>query len=380
MASLTALGLMSGTSLDGIDVALIETDGERVTRFGPVGYRVYVEGERDLLRRALAAATALTDRAARPDVLAEAEALVTDAHARTVEDFLGTHGIDRKDVAVIGFHGQTVLHRPQRRLTVQIGDGAALAERIGVPVVYDLRAADVAAGGQGAPLVPVFHRALVENLQKPHPLAVLNIGGVANVTYIDGTDLIACDTGPGNALIDDFMMAKSGAACDRDGVTAARGRIDEPWLAAALTQPFFAAPPPKSLDRNAFASLDASGLSLDDGAATLTALTAVAVGAVVPLLPRAPRAWIVAGGGARNATMMRMLGERLAPATVEAAQTLGWASDAIEAQAFAFLAVRSLNRLPITFPGTTGAPRPMTGGVLTGIRYPGSAIRSQKKT
>jgi len=231
-----------------------------------------------------------------------------------------------------------------------------------------LRAADVAAGGQGAPLVPAFHRALVENLQRPHPVAVLNIGGVANVTYIDGTDLIACDTGPGNALIDDFMMARSGASCDRDGAAAARGRIDEAWLAAALTQPFFAAPPPKSLDRNAFASLDSSGLSLDDGAATLTALTAGAVAAIVPLLPRAPRTWIVAGGGARNATLMRMLAARLAPATVEAAQTLGWASDAIEAQAFAFLAVRSLNRLPITFPGTTGVPRPMTGGVLAGIR------------
>jgi anhydro-N-acetylmuramic acid kinase len=364
MASLTALGLMSGTSLDGIDAALIESDGERIACFGPVGYRPYRDGERDLLRRAFAGATGLSDRAARPDALAEAEALITDAHARTVEDFLGTHGIDRKDVAVIGFHGQTVLHRPEHRLTVQIGDGAALARRIGVPVVYDLRAADVAAGGQGAPLVPVFHRALVENLQKPHPVAVLNIGGVANVTYIDGTDLIACDTGPGNALIDDFMMARSGASCDRDGAAAARGRIDEAWLAAALTHAFFAAAPPKSLDRNAFASLDTSGLSLDDGAATLAALTAGAVAAVVPLLPRAPRTWIVAGGGARNATLMRMLAARLAPATVEAAQTLGWASDAIEAQAFAFLAVRSLNRLPITFPGTTGAPRPMTGGIV----------------
>jgi anhydro-N-acetylmuramic acid kinase len=364
MASLAALGLMSGTSLDGIDAALIETDGERVGRFGPVGYRRYAEGERDLLRRALAAATALTDRNARPGVLTKAEALVTQAHAEAVEDFLRAHAIARGDIAVVGFHGQTVLHRPERRLTVQIGDGAALARRIGVPVVYDLRAADVAAGGQGAPLVPVFHRALVENLHRPHPIAVLNIGGVANVTYIDGADLIACDTGPGNALIDDFMMARSGVPCDRDGAAAARGRIDEGWLAVALAHPFFAAPPPKSLDRNAFASLDASGLSLEDGAATLTAFTAGAVAAVVPQLPRTPRCWIVAGGGARNATLTRMLAERLAPATVEAAQTLGWSSDAIEAQAFAFLAVRSLNGLPITFPGTTGAPGPMTGGSI----------------
>ncbi|HML12037.1 MAG TPA: anhydro-N-acetylmuramic acid kinase [Xanthobacteraceae bacterium] len=364
MTSLTAVGLMSGTSLDGIDVALIKTDGERVASFGPAGYRPYAEGERDLLRRALAAAAGLSDRAARPGVLAEAEARVTDAHTRAVEDFLATHGIDRKDVAVVGFHGQTVLHRPERRLTVQIGDGAALARRLGVPVVFDLRAADIAAGGQGAPLVPVFHRALTADLRRPHPIAVLNIGGVANVTYIDGAELVACDTGPGNALIDDFMRATSAAAYDRDGAAAASGRVDAAWLAAALKDPFFAAPPPKSLDRNAFAHLDASGFALEDGAATLTAFTAAAVAAVVPLLPRAPRAWIVAGGGARNATLMRMLSERLAPATVEAAQTLGWSSDAIEAQAFAYLAVRSLNGLPITFPGTTGAPHPLTGGVL----------------
>jgi anhydro-N-acetylmuramic acid kinase len=364
MASLTALGLMSGTSLDGIDVALIETDGERIARFGPAGYRPYAEGERDLLRHALADATGLSDRAARPGVLAEAEMLVTQAHADAVEDFLRTHGLDRSKIAVIGFHGQTVLHRPEQGLTVQIGDGAALARRTGVPVVFDLRAADVAAGGQGAPLVPVFHRALVENLQRPRPVAVLNIGGVANVSYVDGDDLIACDTGPGNALVDDFMMAKSGAPYDRDGAAAARGRIDEAWVAGALAHPYFVMPPPKSLDRNAFASLDASGLSLEDGAATLTAFTAAALAAVVPLLPRSPRSWIVAGGGARNPSMMRMLGERLAPATVEAAQTFGWSSDAIEAQAFAFLAVRSLNGLPITFPGTTGAPQPMTGGIL----------------
>jgi anhydro-N-acetylmuramic acid kinase len=362
--TLRALGLMSGTSLDGIDAALIETDGERVARFGPVGYRPYADGERNLLRRALAAATGLSDRAARPGVLAEAEALVTQAHARAVEDFLKTNGIDRSGVGVIAFHGQTVLHRPARRLTVQIGDGAALARRTGMPVVFDLRAADVAAGGQGAPLVPVFHRALVENADWLRPVAVLNVGGVANVTYIDGPDLIACDTGPGNALIDDFMMTRSGAPCDRDGAAAAQGRVHEAWVTAALAHVFFAAPPPKSLDRNAFASLDVSGLSLADGAATLTAFTAAAVAAVVPLLPRPPRAWIVAGGGAHNPTLMRMLAERLAPAMVETAQTVGWASDAIEAQAFAFLAVRALNGLPITFPGTTGAPRPMTGGVL----------------
>jgi anhydro-N-acetylmuramic acid kinase len=365
MPSLSALGLMSGTSLDGIDAALIETDGERIARFGPVGYRPYVELERELLRRALAAATGLDDRTARPGVLAEAEAMVTQAHAQAVEEFLAANGIDRDDVAVVGFHGQTVLHRPERRLTVQIGDGAALAQHLRVPVVFDLRAADVAAGGQGAPLVPVFHRALVEGLARPHPVVVLNIGGVANITYIDGAaELIACDTGPGNAPIDDFMRARTGTPCDRDGAAAAKGRIDERWLAAALANPFFAAWPPKSLDRNAFAGLDASALSLEDGAATLTAFTAAAVAAVVPLLPRPPRTWIVAGGGARNPSLMRTLAEGLKPATVETAQAVGWSSDAVEAQAFAYLAVRAISGLPITFPGTTGAPRPMTGGMI----------------
>jgi anhydro-N-acetylmuramic acid kinase len=364
MATLRALGLMSGTSLDGVDAALIETDGERVARFGPVGYRPYADDERDLLRRALAAAAGLTDRAARPGVLADADALVTQAHARAVEAFLGAHRIDRRDVAIVGFHGQTVLHRPERRLTVQIGDGEALARRIGVPVVFDFRAADVAAGGQGAPLVPVFHRALVQSLDRPHPVAVLNIGGVANVTYVGGRgEFLACDTGPGNALIDDFMAARSGASCDRDGAAAAQGRVDASWIAAGLAHPFFAAPPPKSLDRNAFAGLDPSMLSLADGAATLTAFTAAAVAAVVPLLPRPPRSWIVAGGGARNPTLLHMLAQRLAPATVETAHAVGWSSDAIEAQAFGFLAVRALKRLPITFPATTGAPAPMTGGI-----------------
>src|SRR5262249_40150568 len=210
-ASSRAIGLMSGTSLDGVDVALIETDGERIDRFGPVGYRPYAEAERALLRAALEAGIALEDRTSRPGVLAEAEALVTALHAEAVEDFLARNGIDRAAVDVVGFHGQTVLHRPSARLTVQIGAGAELAARLRIPVAFDFRAAHVAAGGQGAPLVPIFHDALVSGLDRPHPVAVLNVGGVANVTYVDESNPIACDTGPGNALIDDFMRARTGA-------------------------------------------------------------------------------------------------------------------------------------------------------------------------
>jgi len=367
MTVLTAIGLMSGTSLDGVDVALIETDGARIARFGPTGYRPYEEAERDLLRQALTEGVSLTERGQRPGILAQADAFVTKVHGDVVEAFLRTNGIERADVAVVGFHGQTVLHKPQAKLTVQIGNGAALAGRLGIPVAHDFRAADVAAGGQGAPIVPVFHRAIAENLDRPGPLAVLNVGGVANVTYVEnGKDPIACDTGPGNALIDDFMRARTGRPLDRDGDEAAKGRVDEEFVARVLEDPFFAQPCPKSLDRNdfAFVNIGLPDLSVVDGAATLSALTAAAVAHIVPHLPKPPRSWIVAGGGAHNPTLVRMLRERLAPASVETADAVGWSADALEAQAFAFLAVRSLRGLPITFPTTTRAPRSMQGGVV----------------
>jgi anhydro-N-acetylmuramic acid kinase len=361
-----AIGLMSGTSLDGVDVALLETDGERIAAFGPTGYRAYSDAERALLRRALQAGAGLTDRAARLGVLAEAEIFVTRAHAEAVEAFLGAERIDRTGIAIVGFHGQTVLHKPAARLTVQIGDGAALAARLTLPVAYDFRAADVAAGGQGAPLVPVFHQTLARDLKRPHPIAVLNVGGVANVTFVDGGDPIACDTGPGNALLDDFVRARTGAPFDHDGDQAARGRVLEDFIARVLDHDFFRQPCPKSLDRNAFAfaNIGLPEFSVADGAATLSALTAASVARIVPHLPAAPRAWIVAGGGARNPTLMRMLVERLAPASVETADAVGWSSQSMEAQAFAYLAVRTLNRMPITFPATTGVKQPMLGGLI----------------
>jgi anhydro-N-acetylmuramic acid kinase len=369
MSRLTAVGLMSGTSYDGVDVALIETDGEEL-ELGPTGYRPYSAQERDVVRRAIAAAANLTDRTLRPKPLAEAEELVTDMHADAVEAFLAANGMAPSAVAVVGFHGQTVLHRPDRGLTIQIGSGSALAARLGIPVVYDFRAADVAAGGQGAPVVPVFHRAMVHTLGRPYPIGVLNLGGVANVTFIDGeADLIAFDTGPGNALIDDFVGQRTGQPRDDEGRTAAAGKVDAAAVARVMTHPFFSRPPPKSLDRNAFRQWVAeegglSAKSTEDGAATLTAVTAASVAQAVTILPRPPLSWIAAGGGTRNPTLMRMLAERLAPAKVETAGDVGWSADALEAQAFAYLAVRSLKGLPLTFPTTTGVPRPMSGGVL----------------
>jgi len=366
-ASVLAIGLMSGTSQDGVDVGLIDSDGERIAQLGATACRPYSNAERTLLRRATAAAANLTDRTARPDVVAEAERLIDDAHAEAVESFLIANGLQRGEVAAIGFHGQTLIHRPERRLTLQIGDGHALAARLGIAVVYDFRAADVAAGGQGAPLAPVFHRALVRQLNCPLPVAVLNVGGVANVTYIDGQQLIACDTGPGNALLDDFLRLHTGTPLDTDGRVAASGTVDERTIERLLQHPFITLPPPKSLDRNEFRGFlgeTLDGIGVTNGAATLTALTAAAVARIVAHLPRAPASWIVAGGGARNPTLMRNAGgaaragiRRVSPCCRLVDRYTGGAS---------FRLSRSAQpaRPAAHIPGTTGAPRPLTGGVL----------------
>lgn len=372
---LMAIGLMSGTSLDGIDVALIETDGETIASFGPGRTYVYAPETRELLFRAMADARDMTDRDARPGILARAERLSTERHGQALAAFLKEFPAYR-EVDVIGYHGQTVLHRPENRLTVQLGNGPALAREVrgmtrgrGPALVYDMRAADVAAGGQGAPLVPVYHRALARGLGPPKPLLVLNLGGVANVTYVDGRrDPIACDTGPANALIDDFLMARTDLPFDDEGLIAAHGTVDEAVVDRLMTHLFFHRPPPKSLDRNEFrawvnehAGLDA--MNTADGVATLTALSAASVGAVLPFLPDRPTRLIVAGGGAHNTTLLRMLGARTGIETVSA-DTVGWSADALEAQAFAFLAVRALKGLALSFPTTTGVPEPMTGGVI----------------
>jgi anhydro-N-acetylmuramic acid kinase len=364
MSVLTAIGLMSGTSMDGVDVALIESDGERIERLGPTGYRAYTRDERNLLRAALVDAIGMRDRNARSKILAEAEKAITAAHVEAVEMFLKENRIDRGKIDIVGFHGQTVLHRPDLRLTVQIGDGKALAKQLKLPVAHDFRAADTEAGGQGAPLVPVFHRALAGSFTEVRPLAVLNIGGVANITYLDdGNDPIAFDTGPGNAPIDDLMRARNGHTHDADGAFAAQGKADEKIVAKILADPFFTKAPPKSLDRAAFASLPLDSLPLEDAAATATAVVAASVAKAISYLRKKPAMLIVAGGGARNATLLAMLRER-ANVPVKTANEIGWSGDALEAQAFAFLAIRTLKGLPITFPTTTGAPKPMTGGVI----------------
>lgn len=359
-----ALGLMSGTSMDGIDAALLVCDGERIETFGATFFRPYTAGERAELRAALAAAVSLTGRSDRPGPLAACEAMITRAHAEAATALLEKAGLEPRQVDVVGFHGHTVLHRPERGLTVQLGDGAALARATGCDVVYDFRAADMAAGGEGAPFVPVYHRALANMRELSGPLAFVNIGGVANITWIgEGGELVAFDCGPGNALIDDLVRARTGEPFDKGGALAARGSVDRLVLARLLDHRFFRRNPPKSLDRNDFSTDAVSGLSSEDAAATLTAFTVQAIARAAALVPEPPRRWIVVGGGARNPALMTTLSGAV-HGEVETAEALGLSPDFIEAQAFAYLALRSLKGLPLTYPGTTGVAAPQTGGRL----------------
>jgi anhydro-N-acetylmuramic acid kinase len=361
--TMRAIGLMSGTSMDGIDAALIETDGEALVRRLAQLTIPYDASFRAQLATALADAASLSDRSARPGCLREVEEELTRRHAATVKRLVADAACPPHDIAVLGFHGQTVLHAPAQGVTVQLGDGPTLARETGIDVVYDLRAADVASGGQGAPLAPVYHRALAAALPE-RPVAVVNIGGVGNVTWIGGDGiLIAFDTGPGNALIDDWMLRHTGQAFDANGATAARGRIDEAAVRDLLTHDYFGRVPPKSLDRNAFSLDRVQRLSLEDGAATLTAFTAASIVRAREHFPEQPRLWIICGGGRRNRTLMGMIAAEVESA-VAPAEAAGFDGDSIEAEAWAYLAVRSLKGLPITFPGTTGVATPTTGGVL----------------
>jgi anhydro-N-acetylmuramic acid kinase len=351
---LRTIGLMSGTSLDGVDAAVIETDGTRVAALGPTLTIPYDDALRADLRALLDHAPKL--RADDPQ-LASAVRRLTEYHARAALALLVTPDL-------IGFHGQTILHDPANRRTWQIGDAALLARLTGVPVAHDFRAADVAAGGQGAPFAPIYHAALAADL--PCPVAVLNIGGVANVTWIGaGGELVAFDTGPGNGPLDDWTTRHTGDRFDRDGRLAGAGRADASVLARLLAQPYFALPAPKSLDRLSFAqALAASGLdalSPADGAATLVAFTVAAIAAAP--LPGPPRRWLVCGGGRRNPAIMAALRARL-PAPVEPVEAINWDGDALEAQCFGFLAARVAAGLPLSFPTTTGVPAPMTGGAI----------------
>jgi anhydro-N-acetylmuramic acid kinase len=361
-----AIGLMSGTSMDAVDVALVDTDGESIHAFGPVCSYPYSSAERNLLREAMVFARGLTARDSREGVLALTESMLTTKHEDCIKAFASANGIELSSIGAIGFHGQTVLHRPGQQLTVQLGDGRALSAALGVPVVYDFRAADVEGGGQGAPLVPVFHRALALRAGLPLPSAFVNIGGISNITFIpDGSaeELIAFDTGPGNCLLDDWALRHTGEPMDRDAKLAMAGKVDRETLLRFLANPFFKEPGPKSLDRGAFTLDMVENLSAADGAATLTALTVAGIAAAAHVLPSKPIIWVISGGGACNPHMFEGLRRLLGPNTLPA-DAAGFSTGFMEAQAFAYLAVRRMKELPSTFKGTTGVSEPTVGGLI----------------
>lgn len=350
------LGLMSGTSMDGVDAAVLETDGESVAAFGPSAFRAYAPQDRAVLRAALG-------RWPGEAGVKDAEARVRAAHAAAIAGFDG--------IELVGFHGQTLAHEPAGRGTHQVGRGDLLAAQAGVPVVWDFRSADVASGGEGAPLVPFFHFALARAIGAEAPVAFLNIGGVANVTWVDpraaapeaAGALVAFDTGPGNALLDDLLAERRGEAFDADGAVSGAGRVKAEVLAGLEAHPYIRRVPPKSLDRQDFHGfLDAvRELSTEDAAATLAALTAACVAEGARHFPEPPGCWLVCGGGRRNRTLMAMLGAAT-NAPVEPVEAAGLDGDMLEAQAFAFLAARVLRGLPTSAPSTTGARLPVSGG------------------
>ncbi len=366
-------GLMSGTSLDGVDAALIETDGERVLRFGPGAETAYTKEERAVLQRAVDAALAWRFDGPEPEVFAEAEAVLTETHARAIGALCEKAGIASAQLDLVGFHGQTVIHIPpegdQSGRTRQLGDGEALANRLGCAVAFDFRTADMGAGGQGAPLAPAWHRALVETSGLETPIGVLNIGGVANLTLIGRTgELTAFDTGPGNGLIDAWVAEKTGGVMDKDGALSARGRILEAGLAELLSHRHFAKLGPKSLDRWDFSLDPARNLTIEDGAATLAEFTARTVSMGLEGAPERPSRLIVCGGGRKNKDLMARIARACALPLVTA-EAVGWRGDLIEAEAFAFLAARTAKGLPISWPGTTGVKQAMSGGRVVSEQF-----------
>jgi anhydro-N-acetylmuramic acid kinase len=348
-----AIGLMSGTSMDAIDAAVLETDGEAHLIIGAHASTQY---PLDLRRTLLRLPSNGVD-------MPRMEREVTDLHCQAVRSLCVGRNIDLTTIDVIGFHGQTILHAPQEGRTWQLGDGQRMADSLGRVVVNSFRQNDMNHGGQGAPFAPAYHRALVRSCKISQPIAVLNIGGVSNVTWIDGELLHACDCGPGNALIDDWVSAHCGVPYDAGGNIAAAGRINDRALTILLSSAYFRQRGPKSLDRNAFSAEPVSELSPQDGAATLAAFTAAAIAAEAQRLPCAPKEWIVVGGGRLNGYLIAELRRRLS-APVRIAEELGWTGDAIEAQAFGYLAVRSILKLPLSWPSTTGVSEPVSGGVL----------------
>jgi anhydro-N-acetylmuramic acid kinase len=371
MASICAIGLMSGTSMDGIDLAVLVTDGEDAVERGPSHFVPYEAAFRRRIEASLDEAKAIKQRDDRPGDLAALEREITMRHAQAVSAFRARLAGKWAATELVGFHGQTVLHRPEQALTVQLGDGALLARETGITVVHDMRANDMRHGGQGAPLVPAYHAALAHSLPETHadgfPVAFVNIGGISNVTWVRKFGApVAFDSGPGNALIDQWVSREGGLPFDENGMIASEGGVIRAVVARYLESPFFAKSAPKSLDRNDFTLEQVSGAELADGARTLAAVSAEAILLSAQQMPEPPKLWIVCGGGRKNPHIVADLrsGAEAAGASVILAEDAALDGDAMEAEAWAYLAVRARRGLPLTFPTTTGCRDAVTGGVL----------------
>jgi len=344
-----AIGLMSGTSMDGIDAAMVRTDGQQVLEFGPAHSVTYDPDFRHAFKQYLG------ERSAPADIIKE----FTAKNAEAALAVLKQSGKRAEDISVVGFHGQTLFHDAPNGVTVQVGDGQYLADLVNIPVMCDFRSRDVDNGGEGAPFAPLYHRALAANIEKP--VMVLNLGGVANVTYMDDDIILAFDTGPASAMIDDWVQKKGGIPFDENGKLARQGSVDRASLSALMDNPYFEKPAPKSLDRNDFSSGPVQSLSLEDGAATLTAFTIETVLKSLDHCPSSPKTWLVTGGGRKNSAIMQGIKDKTG-ADVKPVEEAGWRGDELEAEAFAFLAVRSRQGEPLSLPTTTGVREPMTGG------------------
>lgn len=366
-----AIGLMSGTSLDGIDASLLFTDGQEIQP-KPIDpphfvHMPYDDAFKNKLRKVIAKVATRKKRGKVSKEILEIEEELTKRHAEAVNYLLAVAKIKAEQVDVIGFHGHTILHRPEAQWTWQLGDGALLAKITGIDVVNDFRSEDMRCGGEGAPLLPIYHQAMLKGRVMPsaHTLAILNIGGVANITYVVnagiGSWMQAFDTGPGNALIDDWVFEKTGKAYDENGELALKGTVDGTMINEWLQDEYFEKTGPKSLDRNYFKCEGLDKSNLEDGAANLTAFTVASIQLAVEILPTPPVHWYVTGGGRNNLTMMGLLAAVL-KVPVDPIERLGLNGDAIEAEGFAFLAIRHINKMPTSLPEITGASGQVIGG------------------
>ncbi len=352
-----AIGLMSGTSLDGIDAALIKCEGGKICSFGEAVFLPYHDDDKIIFKSALKEAALLKKICQNNSVINDAEVRITALHIKAVLILLAKNNLQAEDIKVVGFHGQTVLHMPDKALTWQIGLGELLAKTVKIPVINDFRTFDVLNGGQGAPLVPIYHLVLINSLKNPaYPAVILNIGGVGNVTYISGVEpekMIAFDTGAGNALLDDYVSSNGRGSMDVDGSFSASGNVNEKLLKLWLSHPFFALKAPKSLDRNSFKLTGLEEMSFEGSAATIAAFTCHSIKIAESLFPKTPAVWYVTGGGRHNKFMMSLL-QKLLKGKVEKIEKINGCGERLEAEAFAYLALLILEERPISFPKTTG--------------------------